>query len=215
MSEALLAEAAFLPKAPRVGGEDVERVGHGPTMLRYRDRRVAERDLLKIFCAMHALAKEQRRRLRNAAGDRIAQTGRNVELSNFTEALYDARECTKLDSGDIYRHKGTNPGPEGKYERDAVQLHHCAGKSASAEKTTVLTAYNGSNEAVDTVTCGKLATVGEITGETEATETIVLGKCKRTYPEEVNEKGKPVKSPCARPPGRKPGRSRLAPCRSR
>ena len=28
----------------------------------HRDRRQAERDLLQVFCAMHAIAKEQRRR---------------------------------------------------------------------------------------------------------------------------------------------------------
>jgi hypothetical protein len=33
----------------------------------YRDRRHAERDLLQVFCAMHALAKEQRRRAAGTA----------------------------------------------------------------------------------------------------------------------------------------------------
>jgi hypothetical protein len=31
--QALLAQMALLPNAPQVGGEDVERVGHRPTML--------------------------------------------------------------------------------------------------------------------------------------------------------------------------------------
>jgi hypothetical protein len=35
VSEAFLAEAAFLPEPSQVGSEDVERVGHGPTMLRH------------------------------------------------------------------------------------------------------------------------------------------------------------------------------------
>jgi len=41
----------------------------------YRDRRQAERDLLQVFCAMHALAMEQRRRAIRGAAPVLPMSG--------------------------------------------------------------------------------------------------------------------------------------------
>ena len=131
---------------------------------------------------------------------------------------YENKECTVEVKTDNYRDKGSTPGPEGKYELEPFAgPAHFAGKDGKQVKvgetsegkpiyktedtTTVLSVYGGSDEPVQTITCGKLATTGAIVSDTEVAETIALGKC-YTKEESVttgvypHEKTKTYKVPC-------------------
>jgi len=121
---------------------------------------------------------------------------------------YENKECTVKDTTDVYRSKGSNPGPEGKYELEAFTPFYFeakdgkkeeveAGVFGTVDKTTVLSFSNG-----DSVTCKKLVTQGRIESATEASETMTLEKCETaeepftTYNSKGEPKTKEYKVPC-------------------
>ncbi len=83
---------------------------------------------------------------------------------------WENKECTKEDTTDVYRSKGANPGPEGKYEQLEV-----AEPFTSKSKTATFTFTAGGKPV--TVICKKDTDAGEILDQFTDTEKITFSDC--------------------------------------